>query len=194
MDPFNVRPATWGVSHGSGWLGGRIRAAELAMSRSGRFPSGDTAASWAGHAFVAIGLHTFPDGDHVPAIVEAQYPKAVISKASAHPDAIWATGQILSMDEREAGAAAALARAGTGYDWPVFARFMLSAAHLAVSKDLTPMFTNPDWIICSGVVVVEQEAMGVPLGGLKTAAVQDPSFICPADLYRWGLDAGWMDH
>ena len=187
-----IRPGTWGVCHGSGWLGGRIRAAELAMSKSGRFPAGDTAASWAGHAFVHIGLHTVPDGDRVPAIVEAEYPGAVISKASSHGDAVWASGQPLTDAEREAGVAAVLVRVGERYDWPAFGWFLMKAAGMAVSKNLTPLFTDPHWTICSGMVVVEQEAMGVPLGTLKTAAVQDPSFVCPADLYRWGLDQGWM--
>jgi hypothetical protein len=46
--------------------------------------------------------------------------------------------------------------------------------------------------ICSGIMVREQEAMNVDIGPLKTAAVQSPDFISPADCLRWGLDNDWM--
>lgn len=178
-------PATWGCSHGSGFLGGAIRDAEEQMSH------GDHQASWAGHCFVFVGNQLL-NGTHQPCIVEAEWPAVKLSPVTAHPDACWATGQPLSASQRNLGVDKALALVGTSYGWPAYAYFLARVIQLKWTKDLTTIFGQQNVIICSGVVVACLQAMAVNLGPLRTAAVQDPSFICPADLLRWGLDHQWM--
>lgn len=187
-----LQPGTWGCSHGSGFLGTSIRKAEMDMSKSERFPRGDHQASWAGHCFVFVGNQEF-DKTFQPCIVEAEYPQAKLSPVSAHPDAVWAEKQPLTQAQRNTGVAAALGMVGRHYDWPAYLYFLWKVGKTRVTRDLTPLFTEPKWVICSGVVVVEQEAMGVDIGPLKTAAVWNPSFVCPADCLRWGIDNNWMN-
>jgi hypothetical protein len=162
------------------------------MSETERYPHGDHQAAWAGHCFVFAGNQNL-GGTYQPCIVEAEYPQAKLSPVSAHPDACWARNQPLTPEQRRAGVAKALSMVGWTYDWPAYAYFIAKVLKMRLTKDLTDIFTDPRWIICSGVVVAEQEAMGVDLGPLKTAATSDPSFVCPADCLRWGLDNGWMD-
>lgn len=188
--PDNLKPGTWGVTHGAGFLGNAIRDAELHMSH------GDRKASWAGHCVVFIGDHNFglPQGtvDVRPAIVEAEWPKVVISPADKHPDTIWATGQPLTLNQRKLGTIEVLKLAGTGYDIRAYGYFLLKVAQVKFMKDLTPLFTDPKLSICSGVVMKEQKSMGVDITELMNAAVNQPDFVCPADCLRWGLDNGWM--
>ena len=184
-------PGTWGCSHGSTLLGKAIRDAEQEMSETPQLPEGDHQAAWAGHCFFFAG-NQLVGGTHQPAIVEAEWPTVRLSPATAHPDACWATGQPLSASQRNLGVEKALTLVGEGYGWPAYAYFLAKLAQLKWTKDLTALFGNPHVIICSGVVVACLQAMAVNLGNLATAAVQDPSFICPADLLRWGLDHGWM--
>lgn len=187
-----LRPGTWGCSHGSGFLGNAIRRAEQEMTETKANPAGDHQAAWAGHCFVFAGNQSL-NGVIQPCIVEAEYPKTKLSPVTAHPDACWAKGQKLTAAQRQKGVAKAMSMVGTGYDWPAYGYFVIKALGMYWSKDLTPLFTDPAWIICSGIVVVTQEAMGVDLGDLKTAATADPSFVCPADCLRWGLNNNWMD-
>jgi hypothetical protein len=190
--PANLQPATFGVCHGSGFFGAAIRKAQMRMS------NGDHEASWAGHCVVYVGKRDFakvgeaPDIDH--AIVEAEYPKVVLSRASRHQDTIWATGQPLTAAQRKVGVLAALTLLGHQYDLLAYAYFMAKVAHLGMTNDLKPLFTATAAIgpICSGVVVRTEEKMKVDLGPLSTAATADPDFVCPADCLRWGLDNHWM--
>ncbi len=178
-------PGTWGVTHGSGFLGDMIRYVEQAESKSARFPEGDHEAAWAGHVVVCIG------GGQ---IIQAQWPKVIISPIRVHPDAIWATGQPLTSEQRTEGTAAVMALAGTQYDALAYAYFLAKLAEIPMTKDFAALEREAAKAgpICSGVMVREQEAMGVDIGPLRTAAIQSPDFISPADCLRWGLDHGWM--
>ncbi len=184
---FTPPLATWGCSHGSGFLGDMIRNVEQAESRSARFPGGDRAAAWAGHVFVYVG-----DGR----IVQAQWPKVILSPLNAHPDAIWAARQPLTDAQRHRGVAAALALVGAQYDALAYAYFLAKLAQINTgqSSDFAELERHAAAAgpICSGVMVREQEAMGVDIGPLRTAAVQSPDFVSPADALRWGLDHEWM--
>lgn len=191
----NLKPATWGCSHGSGWLGQRIRHAQLEMTRTPELPQGDRVASWAGHCFIFIGDYNFGYPGHpdvAPAIVEAQYPKVVVSRADRHQDAIWAVNQPLTPNQRKLGTIAALKMVDMKYDVRAYAWFLLRAAQLHVWHDLDPLFSDPHMLICSGTVVAEQRAMGVDISELPTAATDSPDFICPADNMAWGLKNNWM--
>lgn len=194
--PANLQPGTWGVTHGTGFLGAAIRQAELEMSEDKRTPNGDHEASWAGHAVVFIGDHNFglPQGkvDIHPAIVEAEWPKVIISRADRHPDTIWATGQPLTKAQRSAGLIEALKLVGTGYDIRAYGWFLIHVAGLHLTHNLEPLFTDPKLSICSGLVTKEQEAMKVDITQLMTAAIDQPDFVSPADLLRWGLNHHWM--
>lgn len=189
-----LQPATWGVSHGSGFLGDQVRKAELEMSQTPQQPSGDREASWAGHAFVYVGLQAF-HGNLQPAIVQAEYPKVLLSPVTAHADAIWAVGQPLTPQQRDAGVREALSMVGESYDIAAYALFMAKLFHVMLDKDLTHLLADFSKIgpICSGTVVREQAAMGVPLDELRVAATTNPDVISPADLLRWGLNHKWMD-
>lgn len=190
----SILPGTFGVCYGGGLLGWAIRRAERAMTRSKRFPNGDTQASWAGHAVMAIGPYQVA-GRVQPAIVQAEWPRVIISPATAHPDTVWAVKQPLTEEQRELGKARALGLVGAHYDPLVYAWYVLKVVNAGLSEDLTGLFTDSRWgqVICSGVDVECEVAMGVDVAGLSTAATTDPDFTCPADLFRWGIDHGWMD-
>lgn len=179
---------TWGVTHGSGFLGDMIRRVEQAESRSARFPTGDHEAAWAGHVIVHVGGRQ---------IVQAEWPKVIISPDTAHPDVIWASGQPLTAEQRAEGCAAVMALVGTRYNALAYAYFLAKLAQIGTgqSEDFAELEKHAADAgpICSGVMIREQEAMAVDIGPLKTAAVQSPDFISPADSLRWGLDNGWMD-
>jgi hypothetical protein len=194
VTPFIPPIASWGCSHGSGFLGTAIRRAEEEMSRSAKYPDGDHRAAWAGHCFVFVGNQNL-NGTYQPCIVEAESPRVVLSPITAHPDACWAFRQPLTAAQRKTGQEAVLAMVGQQYDWLAYAYFLAKAAHVLLTKDLSPLFTAMAKIgpICSGVVVRLQEAMKVDLGQLRVAAVQDPDFICPADVLQWGLDNNWLN-
>lgn len=180
-----LRPGTWGVSHGSGFLGDLIRAVENAESKSKRFVTGDHEAAWAGHVFVYVG------GGF---IVQAEWPSVTKSPATAHSDAIWASGQPLSDEQRAEGTAAVMNLVGTPYDAAAYAYFLAKLAEIPVTHDFAALEAQAAKAgpICSGVMVREQQAMGVNLGPLRTAAIKDPDWISPADCLRWGLDNNWM--
>jgi hypothetical protein len=183
----NPQPGTWGCSHGSGFLGDMIRHVETANSRSTRFPQGDHEAAWAGHMFVCIGGGK---------IVQAEWPKVVISDLSAHADAILATGQPLTSSQRSRGVTAVKALVGMQYNAVAYAYFLAKLAEIpATDEEFAELEAEAAKAgpICSGVMVREQEAMGVDIGPLRTAAIRSPDFISPADGLRWGLDHGWMD-
>ncbi len=177
-------PGTWGVAHGSGFLGDMIRYVEQEESKSARFPEGDHEAAWAGHVIVAIG------DDH---LVEAEWPKVVVSPLTAHPDAIWATGQPLTARQHLDGCDAVLALVGAQYDALAYAYFLAKLAEIPLTRDFAALEREAAKAgpICSGVMVREQEAMGVDIGPLRTAAIQSPDFISPADCLRWMIDNGW---
>lgn len=181
------QPACWGVMHGSGVLGWAIRRAELEMTH------GNTQASWAGHCVVYIGQHTFPSGRTGPAIVQAEWPRVIVSPVPAG-GIIWATGQPLTEQQRERGVGAALSLVGTHYDPVVYAWYLARVVSAGLSKDLAPLFADARWgeIICSGVMVQTQVAMEVDISGLSTAAIEDPDFTSPADAYAWGDAHRWM--
>jgi hypothetical protein len=164
------------------------------MTRSPRFPQGDPQASWAGHCVVRVPDHDFGKGPE-PAIVQALWPRVMLSPASAHADTVWGVGQPLTDHQRQLGAAKALSLVGTHYDPLVYGWYVLKLVSAELSKDLTGLFTDSRFgqIICSGMVVVTQLAMLVDVSGLSTAATSDPDFTCPADVFRWGIDKGWMD-
>jgi hypothetical protein len=156
---------------------------------------GDREASWAGHCIVFIGDHNFGlpgKPDIKPAIISATYPKVEILPADHYPDAIWATGQPLTDDQRKLGLIKALSLAGMKYDIRAYAWFIAKVAELHIFHNLEPLFTDPHMIICSGTVVVTQKAMKVDISQLPTAATDSPDFVCPADCLRWGLNNGWM--
>lgn len=179
-----IEPGTWGVAHGSGWLGAQIRAAELRMT-------GDRQASWAGHAFGYVGwLRLRVGAAPEPCIVEAEWPKVRLSPVTAHRDAIWAAGQPLTAAQRAEGCHRLLGLVGMHYDPAVYPLFLLRSLHVAFSHDLGPLFRDPHWIICSGCVAVEQRSMGVNTTALQVAATSDPNLTSPADLLLWGLRAG----
>lgn len=192
-----LMPGTFGVSYGAGALAWAIHRAERAMTRSDRFPAGDAQASWAGHAFMFIGDHDFGirHGGVKPAIVQAEWPRVVISPATAHPDAVWAVGQPLTDAQRELGRLKALSLVNEHYDLLVYPWYLAKVIDAGLSQDLTALFTDSRWgqVICSGLDVQCEVAMGVDVRGLSTAATTDPDFTCPADLFRWGIDRGWMN-
>ena len=176
-------PGTWGVTYGSGLLAWAIHRAERKLVK-------DQRAAWAGHAVYYIGLR-----DGIPSIVQAEWPKVIISPASAHPDTVWAAGQQLTQYQRARGVAKALSLVGARYDPVIYAWYVLKVINAGLSRDLATLFADSRWgeIICSGVDVQCLQAQGVSLEGLATAATEDPDFICPADLYAWGIANGWMD-
>ena len=182
----DLLPGTWGVAHGSGFMGDLIRGVEAGESISTRFPDGDREAAWAGHVFVYVG------GGQ---IVQAEWPKVVLSPATSHGDAIWAAGQPLTIDQRSRGVSAVMTLVGTRYDAIAYAYFLAKLAEIPVTHDYGELAAEEAKAgpICSGVMVREQEAMGVDLGPLKAAAIQSPDFVSPADCLRWGLDSKWMD-
>ena len=181
-----LAPGTWGCCHGSGFLGDMIRAVETTESKSARFPAGDSEAAWAGHVVVYVG-----DSQ----IVQAEWPRVTLSPVTSHADTIWASGQVLTSAERAKGVAAVRALIGSPYDALAYAYFLAKLAEIHFTKDFAALEAAQAKAgpICSGVMVREQEAMGVDLGPLKTAAIQSPDFISPADCLRWGLDNKWMD-
>jgi hypothetical protein len=190
-----VQPGTWGCTHGDGWIFDGIRAAELRMSRSARFPAGDTEASWAGHCVVFAGDQNFGTAsspDIRPAIVQAMWPQVQLAPVTVHSDYVWASRQPLTTAQRAAGVTKVMGMVGDGYDLLAYLHFIHRAAQMRLTRNLAPLFTDPRWVICSGLVVVEQEAMGVDTTHLLTAATENPDFVCPADCMRWGLDSGWM--
>jgi hypothetical protein len=184
------------VTHGTGFLGSATRDAEERMSEDSRTPEGDHEASWAAHAVVFIGDHNFSSiagkPDINPAIVEAEWPKVIISRADRHSDTIWATGQPLTLNQRKNGVIEVLKLVGTGYDLRAYGWFIARAAQLHLTHNLAPLFTDPHLSICSGLVMKEQKAMNVDITTLMTAAINQPDFVSPADCLRWGLDHHWM--
>ena len=194
--PADLKGGTWGVTHGAGFLGAAIRDAEMRMSADSRTPHGDKEASWAGHCVVFIGDHNFSTNadkpDVHPAIVEAEWPKVIISRADKHPDTIWATGQPLTLNQRKNGVIEVLKLVGTGYDLRAYGWFIARSLQLHLTHNLAPLFTDPHLSICSGVVIKEQLAMSVDVSTLMTAAINQPDFVSPADCLRWGLDHNWM--
>lgn len=186
--PADIKPGTWGVTHGSGFLGSAIRDAELRMGAGHE-------ASWAGHAVVYIGNHNFGTAakpDIHPAIVEAEWPKVIISREDRHHDTIYAVHQPLTGKQRALGLAAANGMVGEGYDLKAYAWYIARALQVRLTHNLAPLFTDAHLTICSGLVTREQEAMGVDVSKLMTAAIDQPDFVSPADLLRWGLDNRWM--
>jgi hypothetical protein len=179
--------AAWGCSHGSGFLGDMIRRVEQAESKSERFPAGDRQAAWAGHVFIYIGNEQ---------IVEAEWPRVVVSPLSAHPDAVWAAGQPLTSSQRSQGVTLVTGLVGHQYDALAYAYFLAKLAQIntGVSDDFAELEKHAADAgpICSGLMVREQEAMSVDIGPLRTAAVKSPDFVSPADCLRWGLDNEWM--
>jgi hypothetical protein len=81
------------------------------------------------------------------------------------------------------------------YDLLSYAYFMARLLQVGITRDLRPLFANAarTGAICSGVAVRELSAMGVDLGPLRTAAIEDPDFIAPCDLLRWAIDNEWTD-
>lgn len=185
--PVSLLPATWGCSHGSGFLGDTIRYVEQHNSISERFPQGDRQAAWAGHVFVYVG------GGN---IVEAEWPNVKVSPVSAHPDAVWATGQELTPQQRETGNRIALSLVGMRYNALAYGYFLAKLAEInaGANADFEALekAAAKSGPICSGIMVRCQLAMNVDIGPLRTAAIQSPDFISPADGLRWGLDNGWM--
>ena len=186
MDTASLLPGTWGAAHGQGFPGDLIREVEVLESKSTRFPQGDHEASWAGHVVVYVGGGM---------IVQAEWPHVLLSPASVHPDTIWASRQPLTEAQRAAGVAAVRALIGTPYDAASYAYFLMKLAEIPLTHDFVALEAarakaGP---ICSGLMVREQEAMGVDLGELQTAAIQDPDFVSPADCLRWMLGNGWND-
>lgn len=178
-------PGTWGVTYGSGPLSWAIHRAERKLVK-------DQRAAWAGHAVYYIGNY---GRALVPSIVQAEWPKVIISPASVHPDTVWAARQPLTEQQRGRGVAKALSLVGAHYDPFVYTWYIARVLSLGVTGDLAAFFANNRWgeVICSGVDVQCLIAEQVNLEGLATAATQDPDFICPADLYAWGIARGWMD-
>jgi hypothetical protein len=193
-DGTPLQPFTWGVSHGSGFLGSQIRQAEQRMTVKDAYPQGDHVAAWAGHAFRYVGYrHLAVNEPPVPCIVEAEWPKVKLSPVTAHRDALWATGEPYTDEERHLGLAATLGMLGMHYDPFVYPWFVAKALGLAVSGDLGPMFRDPRWMICSGVVAAGERRAGVGpalLMALRFSDNDDPNVISPAGLLRWGLNAG----
>lgn len=193
--PADLKPGTWGCSHGNGWLGTQIRNAELKMTQSSKYPNGNRLASWAGHCFIFIGNYNFGTAGYPnvkPAIVEAEWPRVKVSPASAHADAIWAMGQPLTAAQRKLGVISALKQVDMYYDVRAYGWFLLRMYQLRVNHNLAPLFSDPHMRICSGTVVKEQEDMGVDVSELVVAATDSPDFTCPADCMAWGLENGWM--
>jgi hypothetical protein len=183
---MTLLPGTFGCQHGGGFLGDVIRYVEQAESKSSRFLTGDHEAAWAGHVVVYVG------GGQ---IVQAEWPRVVLSPAPADSAVIWASGQPLTDAQRDKGVQAVRALVGTPYNVTAYGWFLARLAELPVSKDFRSLAATEAKAgpICSGVMVREMEAMGVDLGPLKTAAVQNPDWVSPADCLRWGLDNKWMD-
>lgn len=181
-------PGTWGVTYGAGLLAWAIHRAERKLVKNQR-------AAWAGHAVFFIGEHTYSNGKTLPSIVQAEWPKVIVSPASVHPDTVWADRQPLTERQRSIGVAKAQSLVGVHYDPLVYAWYVARVLGLAVTGDLSSFFADTRWgqVICSGVDVLCLVAQGVPLNGLSTAAIDDPNFISPADLYAWGIANGWMD-
>lgn len=165
-----------------------IRRVEEAESKSARFPDGDRQAAWAGHVVVYIGGAK---------IVEAEWPHVVVSSVTAHPDVLWASGQPLTGAQRQEGVASVTKLIGEQYDALAYAYFLAKLAQINAgqSEDFVELAKHAAAAgpICSGVMIREQEAMGVDIGPLRTAAIQSPDFISPADALRWGIDNGWMN-
>jgi hypothetical protein len=120
----------------------------------------------------------------------------LLSPINAHPDAIWAAKQPLTNAQRALGSAKAMSLVGAQYNALAYAYFLAKLAQINTgqSDDFAELEQHAAAAgpICSGIMVREQEAMNVDIGPLKTAAVQSPDFISPADCLRWGLDNDWM--
>lgn len=145
-----LRPGTFGVSHGGGIPGAIIRSAT---------------GSWAGHAFLYLG-----NGQ----IVSGQPPKAAQEPASTYTDAIWAWRmwdqlQASGWSADKVAAAQALvgqrgrAEIGTPYDFAAYAGFAAEVLHLRNEQQLAPDFTSDKWRVCSALVADALSAGAVPL-------------------------------
>ena len=183
---MTVLPGTWGVSHSRGFLGDAIHVVEEHNSKSDRFPDGDIEAAWAGHVFVAV-------GDNL--LIEAEWPKVKLSPINAHADAIWATGQPLTGEQRAAGLSAIMPLVGTWYNALAYGYFLAKLVEVQTDSRFDELEAAAAKVgpICSGIMVREMLAMSVDIGPLRTAAIKSPDFVSPADCLRWGLDNGWMD-
>lgn len=151
-----VRPGCFGVSHGSGLTGELIRHATE---------------SWAGHAFVYIG-----DGQ----IVQGEPPRALISPASSHPDAVWNAREDLTDEQRETIVARAHALVGCTYDYLAYMGFALEVLKIRTGKELDPLYKDDSWRICSALVADCYEHAGIQLA----KNLPYPNLISPADLYN----------
>ena len=185
-----LRPGTFGVSHGGGIPGAIIRSAT---------------GSWAGHAFLYLG-----NGQ----IVSGQPPKAAQEPASTYTDAIWAWRmwdqlQASGWSADKVAAAQALvgqrgrAEIGTPYDFAAYAGFAAEVLHLRTAAQLAPDFQVDHWRVCSAIVADALDAGGVPLnftaedgpsviGRQDTKVVMPPNLVAPGMLLGIGQRLEWM--
>ena len=177
-----LKPGTFGVSHGGGVAGELIRSAT---------------GSWAGHAFLYIG-----DG----VLVEGRPEKAAQVPADSYPDAIWAwrmwdqlAASGWSADRVSAAQAAVTGRGraeiGTPYDWPAYAAFAAEVLHLRNAQQLSGDFTSDRWRVCSALVADALEAGGVPLDftaedGPSVIGKEDTKVVMPPNLVAPGMLLG----
>jgi hypothetical protein len=146
-----LRPGTFGVSHGGGLPGDLIRHAT---------------GSWAGHAFLYLG-----NGQAVQGAPE----KANIVPADTWQDAIWAwrmwdqlrAVEHWSVEHVAQASFATVARGnalvGTDYDWPAYVQFGLEVMHLRNQEDLAGLDKHDTWRVCSALVADALGKGGVPL-------------------------------
>lgn len=184
-----LKPGTFGVSHGGGVAGAIIRSAT---------------GSWAGHAFLYLGNGV---------IVSGQPPKAVQEPADSYSDAIWAwrMWDALAASGWNTGKVAASAvtvtargraEVGTPYDFAAYAGFAAEVLHLRTEQQLAPDFTSDKWRVCSALVADALTAGGVPLDfipsdgpgiiGKPGQAVMPPNLVAPGMLLGIAQRLEWL--
>lgn len=184
-----LRPGTFGVSHGSGL------AAEMIRHATG---------SWAGHAFLYLGNGM---------LVQGQPPVAALAAAGSHDDAIWAwrmwdwlrtrgwdDEKITATQQLVAGRGHGLA--GCRYDFEAYAGFALEVVNLRNSTQLAPYFTHDSYRVCSALVYDAEQFGGVPmdfvpadgpgLTGTSERRVLPPNLVAPGMLLGLAQRQGWL--
>lgn len=170
--PPDLKPGCFGVSHAGGVLGAVIRHATE---------------SWAGHAFVYVGEHTFPHGLQAPAIVEATWPRAKISLATSHADARWAVHEPLTDAQRDLIVTRALELVGDPYDVLAYLAFTAMVLHMATARDMGPLFAHDEFRVCSALVADTRQAAGI-----RYWPDHPVNEVSPADLDNLAEQRSWF--
>jgi hypothetical protein len=162
--PLPPEPGTWGVCHGTGLIAAVIRHAT---------------SSWAGHAVMYVG-----NGQ----IVEATWPKVRIASAPTN-NVIWATGQVITSDQRRVIADEAMHLVGRQYDAVAYPFLIADMLIAALTQDANRLFANDRWWDCSGLIEHCDAVAGIPMFPESGGSAH---FVTPSQLMVLGAQEGWF--